>query len=488
MSLKEKYIEMCNDYHALIQYSETGSGKYGKIFEFQNTNYRLLNSFITNYKTFKDGADCINRSEWELNKGHGQENLKQHTNNMIKSRFFSKNERTYYKTRKGEILEKIPQDFSEEEKWIIIYLLLADAYFDNVPNYILKRSEEVYEDFLVYENNIININNMIIGFISESKEKNIEELFKNDYIYFDTFFLPYNNFDFLNNYVNSSKAEKKELYDYIIDYYEEYKNLRHLAKGSNYESLNARTIVANYKFECCLTKKYQSSGVFNKNMVVDNAKILLISEYINKNTFRDFVDYIHGVVDKYSQIEKIDSGKIYQFIFNEYKDVFEMCYLNIFNPDYFDTVTPSEDLTTEQEEEILSNVQDTTIIENIEDVTKVSGILKKKALERANYKCELEEFCQCSSHYFTNKKNGKNYVELHHLIPREFSNDFEKSIEQIENYVSLCPRCHRFIHFAVDRERKMVLNYLFNKRMGSLDLKGIYVDEKQLKSYYRIEE
>lgn len=488
MNLKEKYKEMCNDYYALIQYSETGSGKYGKIFDFQNTNYRLLDSFITNYNTFKNGADGVDRSEWELNKGHGQEILKQHTNNMIKSRFFSKNERTYYKTRKGEALEKIPQDFNEEEKWLVVYLLLVDAYFDNVPNYILKRTEEVYENFLVYDNNVDNINNMITNFIFESKNKNIEELFMNDYIYYDTFFLPFKNYDFLACYLNSNKKDKLELYDYIIKNYEEYKRLKNLAKGSSYESLNARTIVTNYKFECCLTKKYQPGGVFNKNMIVDNAKILLMSEFVNKNTFRDFREYIHAVINKYSQIEQIDSGKIFQFIFNDYKDVFEMCYLNIFNPNYFDDVTPSENMTAEQEEEILSNAQSTTIIENIDEVTKVSSILKRKALERANYKCELEDFCQCSSHYFTNKKNGKNYVELHHLIPREFSNDFEKSIEQIENYVSLCPRCHRFIHFAVDRERNMALNYLFNKRIGSLDLKGIHVEEGQLKSYYRIEE
>ena len=79
-------------------------------------------------------------------------------------------------------------------------------------------------------------------------------------------------------------------------------------------------------------------------------------------------------------------------------------------------------------------------------------------------------------------------MEIHHLIPREFSNDFENSIEQIENYVSLCPRCHRFLHFAVDRERKMALHYLYLKRIESLNLKGIGIEEKMLKEYYKIEE
>ncbi len=489
MTLVEKYRELCNDYRALSQYSETGTGKYGKIFTFQNTNYRLILSFIKNYKTFKDGADGINRSDWEMNRNHGQENLKQHTINMLKSRFFSKNESKYYKTRKGEVLENIPEDFNDEEKWIIVYLLLIDAYFDNVPNYILKRTEEMFENFVVYQNDSNRMNDIIKDFILKSKESNIEELFETDYIYYDTFYLPFNDFDFLSNYVNSSSNEKQELFEYIISNYEDFKKLRNDTNSSDETiSSRAKDRAINYSFKCCLSKKYQPSGVFNKNMVVDNAKLLYISNYINNKNFRDFRDFIRDIVSFYSNIEAIDSGKIFQFIFNDFKDVFEMCYLNIFNPDYFDDTIISVDLTQEQEEELLIEAQSTSIIENIDEVTRVSSILKKKAFERANYKCELEDYCDCSSHYFTNKKNGENYVELHHLIPREFSNDFERSIEQIENYVSLCPRCHRFVHFAVDRERKMVLHHLYNKRIGSLNQKGISIEESQLKSYYRIEE
>lgn len=488
MKLKEEYIKLCKDYDALTQYSETGNGKYGKIFDFQNTNYRLILSFIKNYNTFKEGADGIDRAIWEL-KSHGQEALKQHTNNMLKSRFFSKNQRTYYKTRKGETLDHIPNSFSDNEKWIILYLLLIDGYFDNTPNYILKRSEEIYEYFLIYENDINQIDNMIFEFIIDSKKQSIEELFKNDYIYFDTFFKTYKEYDFLNIYVNSNEEDKEELYNHIINNYEDYKKLLSDSKSKDEEiSSIAKTRIINYKFECCLSKKYQPSGVYNKNMIVDNAKLLYLSNYINKKRFKDFVDFIHQVVGEYSKIENIDKRKIYQFIFNDFKDIFEMCYMNIFNPNYFDEISISEDYTEEQEQEILSKNEEKSIIEDIEEITKVSSILKRKALERANYKCELEEFWNCESHYFTNKKNGKNYVELHHLIPREFNNDFEKSIEQIDNYVSLCPRCHRFIHYAVDRERRMAIKYLYNKRIGSLKLKGLEISEEQLKSYYKIEE
>jgi len=488
MKLKDTYIKMCFDQDFLAQYSETGVGKYGKIFVFQNTNYRLLLSFITNYHTFKDGANGVDRSLWELNQHHGQERLKQHTVNMIKTRFFSKNARIYYTTRKGEILEQLSDDFTDGEKWILLYLLLIDSYFDNIPGYILKRTAEIYEDFFVYLNSKDKINNMLFEFIEKSKNSSIIELFKHDYLYFDSFYLPFKEYDFLANYISSSVEEKEELYNYIIKNYNELKELIKKSKSNNSEeSSMAKNRLINYNYDV-ISNKYKPAGVYNKNMVVDNAKILYISNYINETSFRDFQDFIHKVINKYMEIENIDSSKVYQFIFNVCKDIYELSYINIFNPEYDDNIPVAEDLTTEEENKILEDAQRTTVIEDIEQRRKTSSILKKKALERADYKCELEDFCNCSSHYFTNKKNGKNYVELHHLIPREFSNDFENSIEQIENYVSLCPRCHRFIHFAVDRERKMALHYLYSKRIGNLQLKGIGVEENQLKQYYRIEE
>ena len=90
--------------------------------------------------------------------------------------------------------------------------------------------------------------------------------------------------------------------------------------------------------------------------------------------------------------------------------------------------------------------------------------------------------------YFTAKESNKNYLEIHHLIPREFANDFDYPIEIIENYIALCPNCHRKIHLAVDAERKHMINILFNQRKTSLEKHGLIVDKKQLYKYYKIDE
>lgn len=101
-------------------------------------------------------------------------------------------------------------------------------------------------------------------------------------------------------------------------------------------------------------------------------------------------------------------------------------------------------------------------------------------------KCVLDECEICK--YFTAKENGKNYLEIHHFIPREFANDFDYPIEVLENYVALCPNCHRKIHLAVDSERKHMINIIFNLRQELLAKKGLVITLQDLYNYYKIDE
>ena len=116
----------------------------------------------------------------------------------------------------------------------------------------------------------------------------------------------------------------------------------------------------------------------------------------------------------------------------------------------------------------------------------VSSSLKKLAKLNTGYKCVLEECEMCK--YFTAKENNKNYLEIHHLIPREFANDFDAPIEILDNYIALCPNCHRKIHLAVDTERKHMINTLFNQRKDKLSEHGLSVDIKTLYNYYKIDD
>ena len=106
---------------------------------------------------------------------------------------------------------------------------------------------------------------------------------------------------------------------------------------------------------------------------------------------------------------------------------------------------------------------------NNNNVPNASKPQKQKALEIANNHCEVSD-----EHQSFKKNSGASYVEAHHLIPMEFYYDqrFETNIDYYKNIYTLCPNCHRMIHYANDETKKKVLIALYQKRRTSL--KNIY--------------
>lgn len=106
------------------------------------------------------------------------------------------------------------------------------------------------------------------------------------------------------------------------------------------------------------------------------------------------------------------------------------------------------------------------------------------AKQRSNWRCEIDK----SHKTFINVTNNKPYVEAHHLVPMEFQDDFEKSLDIAINIVPLCPNCHSKIHKATDAEKKDLVVKLFEERKENLSEFGIDLELKKLLSYYRIQE
>ncbi len=458
MNILEKYIEMSENSNVFNKYYKCGKKNYGNMFMFKNTNYRTILTFESSYKKFKK-VNGINRSDWEKNELYNQEKDKHRTVRMLGTKLFSKNERIFYKTEKGNVLEKIiinEEKFSQSEKWILIYFLILDSYFNNKANYIKSVTNYFFENFItsgMLEEDIEEELKKIILV----QDKEIKDLIRYKYLYMDTFKFVYNGYDFLNDYISSSKEQKDQLYIYIEN------NLKN-------------------KNSCCIiSKKYASNGNYTKDTLIDNAKLLFMT-IILKNNKISFKEFVKNLVERYSNIEKnIDTGKILNFIFKN-RDVFEIIYYNIFEIDYLGLET---NYTVEGEIEE-SKIDDTST-KNSNILKRTSAILKKKAKERSDYKCELEKICGCDNFYFTSKETNQNYLEIHHFIPREFSNDFERSIEIIDNYITLCPRCHRMIHLATDRERKTLINYIYDNRSKRLEEKGLKITKKEIIRYYNIE-
>lgn len=101
------------------------------------------------------------------------------------------------------------------------------------------------------------------------------------------------------------------------------------------------------------------------------------------------------------------------------------------------------------------------------------------ALTRAHHKCEID-----SSHTsFIRKASDLPYMEPHHLVPMAFQDDFDYSLDVVENIISLCPNCHKRIHYGKGVEE--MLHALYTVRDGQLQSVGINISEEALIDFYK---
>jgi 5-methylcytosine-specific restriction protein A len=113
-------------------------------------------------------------------------------------------------------------------------------------------------------------------------------------------------------------------------------------------------------------------------------------------------------------------------------------------------------------------------------------LLGKIAIKNADYKCEYD----CSHTTFISSASNMPYMEAHHLIPVSATSDiwnrFAVNVDCVENIVSLCPNCHRAIHYAVEEQKKVHLLALYEKRAELLKKIGAELSLEELLALYEV--
>jgi 5-methylcytosine-specific restriction protein A len=104
----------------------------------------------------------------------------------------------------------------------------------------------------------------------------------------------------------------------------------------------------------------------------------------------------------------------------------------------------------------------------------------KKALEEANFLCEVDN----AHKTFISKATNQQYVEAHHLIPLQFQEEFLYSLDVPSNIISLCPNCHRKLHFASIDKKKGILEKLLANRHNRLKEFAIEISKDELFEIY----
>lgn len=115
---------------------------------------------------------------------------------------------------------------------------------------------------------------------------------------------------------------------------------------------------------------------------------------------------------------------------------------------------------------------------------KTDARITKTVLIKNDHKCEYALLSGLAHETFITKA-GNTYQEGHHLIPMSAQKDFTVNLDREENIISLCPICHRAVHYGSKNEKQKILEKLYNDRINKLRDKGIDITiEDLINKYY----
>ncbi len=468
-TLLEYYQYICQNDVIASKYYQCGENDFGSPLKIFNTNYRtLFGQKKDRFFGFAKGFICLEKEEGKTRANFlhsnitGEEVNKQHTVRMRNSWLFQEKEGIFYKTKRGMVFRKMLDDpnLTTEEKKLLCLILILPGYFYDIPNYLCRRTNKLF-DFCVEAgytiSDILQLQQefLLLGIRNKADK---DTLIQHDYFYVGNFMEPYSNdINFLRQFFKANHTERTELKNFVIACSDERSNL--------------------------LKRKYKSGGNFTIGTLLETTWILWLCKTIQNSEIFDYEDFITTLLNAYKKIFDINEIRVKSFL-STYHTIFEIIYRDIY--DIKENTLPirtKRTLSTQDIEKI--GIIDPTDTEGNEQLKEVSDTLKRIARQESQYHCIMEECSDCR--YFTSKETKQNYLEVHHLIPRAVANRFTNSIEVLANYVPLCPTCHRRIHLAVDREREDMIRFIYNKRKKKLEEKGIVIEKiDELFNFYGI--
>ena len=469
MSLLSLYIEKNQDDEWVEKYFSLGKNKRGKVFGYINTNFRTQEAFISQFEEFEK-IEGISQKNRDITVD------KHRVVNISAAKLFRKSiisndneEYAYIKTAKGDIYKKfIDSDIHGEEEWLLNYTFLLNGHYSNTSNHIYEKVI-----FLVNYMSPIGLHRDRLKELARDslEAENFNELLRKDFFYIMSF---YTDLEFIAAYLSSSAEEKNQLFDYV---------------DNNHTSGNDNACIISKKFKpggnSNFSQAFDEFKVFNQTLILLERKGENVDDVINSFLLKNEYTGINNFFD--SNVEARDIIRnIFINFFGIEEDVAELADDTTgegIQPQK--SITESADNIIEEETEPQKYIDDTYSVGK-RRCQKLFAKKKAKVKEISNHTCILEDINNCN--YFSAKVNNKNYVEVHHIIPQEFRNEFKNSIEVLPNYATLCPRCHSLIHKAIDSERRASIEHLYNVRKDKLKKLNLGVEEKRFLEFYKIEE
>jgi len=116
---------------------------------------------------------------------------------------------------------------------------------------------------------------------------------------------------------------------------------------------------------------------------------------------------------------------------------------------------------------------------------RTNPLLGKIAIKNAYYCCERN----ADHETFISKTTLKAFMEAHHLVPvcfqQEMWDKYHINIDCVENIVSLCPTCHKAIHYGTKEVREKMIEDLFKKCQPRYKSIGFNITLGEVKALYK---
>ena len=117
---------------------------------------------------------------------------------------------------------------------------------------------------------------------------------------------------------------------------------------------------------------------------------------------------------------------------------------------------------------------------------RTNPLLGKIAIKKAYYSCEKDY----QHETFISKKTQQKYMEAHHLIPvcfqKEVWDKYHINIDCVENLVSLCPTCHKAIHYGTKEVQRKMITELFTRCAPKYNAIGLNITLEEIFKFYKV--
>lgn len=108
----------------------------------------------------------------------------------------------------------------------------------------------------------------------------------------------------------------------------------------------------------------------------------------------------------------------------------------------------------------------------VESVNR-SSIIKNQVIMSSGYMCEINN----EHKTFIADSTKQPYMEGHHSIPMNKQDSFNNSLDVYANIISLCPICHRLLHYGICEEKTEILKKIYYLRADRLYNSGLKISQ-----------